>query len=53
MYEGQSYCTGVLAYSIGAYCSSRAGAAGAEDQSLAAAIAVYGYYAKIFFSDAV
>lgn len=52
MYEGKSYCTGVLAYSIGAFCSTRAGTAGAEDQPLAAAIAVYGYYAKIFFSGA-
>ncbi len=47
---GNNYCTGVLAYSIGAFCSARAGSEGANDQSLAAAIAVYGYYAKIFFS---
>ena len=50
MSAGKSYCTGVLAYSIGAFCTDRADSAGAKDQPLAAAIAVYGYYAKLYFS---
>ena len=40
-----SYCSGVLAYSLGAYCASKAATAG-DMQPFAAATAVYGYYAK-------
>lgn len=44
---GVSYCTGVLAYSVGAYCESKAaGTSGV--QPLAAATAVYGYYTKLY-----
>ena len=45
---GASYCTGVLAYSIGAYCVSQAGSSTAA-QSLASATALYAYYAKQYF----
>ena len=48
MSGGNSYCTGVLAYSIGGYCVSQASIAG-DLQPLAAATAVYGYYAKQLF----
>ncbi len=40
--NGTSYCTGVLPYSIGAFCVSNGSA-------LAQAIAVYGSYAKAYF----
>ena len=43
------YCSGVLAYSIGAYCSAQAAKTGTL-ADLAAATAVYGYYAKQLFS---
>ena len=46
---GVSYCTGVLAYSLGAYCKGQAGGTTAM-QTLAAATAVYSYYAKIYLS---
>lgn len=41
-------CSGVLAYSIGAYCTQQAGLA-TSAQPLAAAAAVYGNYAKAYF----
>lgn len=50
MSDGVSYCTGVLAYSIGAYCVSKAASA-TDMQSFAAATAVYGYYAKAYLYD--
>ena len=43
--EGVRYCSGVLAYSIGAYCAAQASAGNA----LAEAAAVYGFYAKSHF----
>lgn len=44
-----NYASGVLAYSIGGYCTTSA--AGSTDLApLAKATAVYGYYAKQFFS---
>ena len=43
-----SYASGVLAYSIGDYCTSSAGSSAAVSD-LAAATAVYGYYAKKTF----
>lgn len=46
--NGSSYCSGVLPYSIGAYCVSQA-AKGGDVQQLAEATAVYGYYAKLYF----
>ena len=47
--NGVSYCTGVLAYSIGTYCTIQASTATAM-QPFAQATAVYGYYAKQYFS---
>ena len=47
-YGGVSYCTGVLPYSIGAYCASMATKEG-DVAGLAQATAVYGYYAKQYF----
>lgn len=44
-----SYCSGVLAYSIGSYCVDQANTSTAM-QPFAAATAVYGYYAKQHFS---
>ena len=44
--EGISYPSGVIAYSLGNYCKSVA----ANGQPFGAATAVYGYYAKAFFS---
>lgn len=46
--NGTSYCSGLLPYSIGAYCVSQA-AKGGDVQQLAEATAVYGYYAKQYF----
>ena len=46
---GTEYTTGVLAYSIGHYCKTKA--AGTTTMAdLAAATAVYGYYAKQYFA---
>ena len=45
---GTSYCSGVLAYSIGAYCVSQA-ASTDPVSPFAKATAVYGYYAKELF----
>ena len=47
-YNGVSYCTGVLPYSIGSYCASMATKEG-NVAGLAQATAVYGYYAKQYF----
>lgn len=49
--NGSSYCSGVLPYSIGAYCVSQA-AKGGDVQQLAQATAIYGYYAKQYFKGA-
>jgi hypothetical protein len=46
--DGQTYSTGVIAYSLAKYCANRANVAG-EFQSFAAATAVYGYHAKTYF----
>ena len=43
-----TYTSGVLGYSIGAYCSSQA-SKGADISELAMATAVYGYHAKAYF----
>ena len=45
---GTVWTSGVLGYSIGAYCSSQASKAGAVAE-LAKATAVYGYHAKQYF----
>lgn len=44
-----TYCSGVLAYSIGTYCTIQAGGSTAM-QPFAAATAVYGYYARCYFN---
>ena len=44
----ETYCTGILGYSIGAYCSSQA-SKGGDIANLAMATAVYGYHAKAYF----
>ena len=44
-----TYCTGVLSYSIGAYCVSQA-AGSSTMKDFAAATAVYSYYAKQYFA---
>ena len=44
-----NYCTGILPYSIGTYCSSQVSKA-TEAKDLAAATAVYGYYASAYFN---
>jgi len=48
--NGVSYCTGVLPYSIGTYCVSKASTTGTI-QPLAKATAVYGYYAQQLFGN--
>ena len=47
--QGNTYCTGILPYSLGAYCGSQVSKGGAT-APLAAAIAVYGYYAAAYFA---
>lgn len=47
--DGTTYSTGVLPYSIGAYCLDRIAKGEANMQALAQATAVYGYYAKTYF----
>ena len=44
-----NHCTGVLPYSIGSYCASQVSKATAA-KDLAAATAVYGYYANAYFN---
>jgi hypothetical protein len=44
-----NYCSGVVGYSIGAYCKNQAAGTG-NMANLAAATAVYGYYAKQLFA---
>ena len=48
--NGVNYCTGVLPYSIGTYCVSKANST-ETIQPLAKATAVYGYYAQQMFGD--
>ncbi len=49
--DGVTYSTGVLAYSLGAYCSNMV-ANGSENMSaLAAATIVYGFYASAYFGN--
>jgi uncharacterized protein YgiM (DUF1202 family) len=44
-----NHCTGVLPYSIGSYCASQVSKS-TEVKDLAAATAVYGYYANAYFN---
>ena len=49
-YNGTTYATGVLPYSLGSYCVDRAAnGTAATMRDLGAATAVYGYYAKLYF----
>ena len=47
--EGNTHCTGVIAYSLSKYCINNA-VEGKAMQSLAANTAMYGYYAKLYFN---
>ena len=47
--DGVSYCSGILAYSLGKYCESFAENTASSEQDLAAATMVYGYYAEKYF----
>ena len=49
--EGETYCSGVRAYSLGQYCKTKAADEAAAVQDFAAATAVYGYYAKNHFAN--
>lgn len=46
--NGETYCSGVIAYSLGAYCDSQA-TGNSSISSFAEAAAVYGAYAKSYF----
>jgi hypothetical protein len=46
--NGNTYSTGILPYSLGFYCGNQVKANG-DTAALAAAIAVYGYYAASYF----
>ena len=48
--NGVRYCTGVLNYSIGKYCEGLAAKDTSDQQALAQATAVYGFYAKTYFA---
>ena len=47
--EGNTYCTGIIAYSLSRYCLNNA-KDGNPMQELAANTAMYGYYAKLYFT---
>ena len=49
--DGVTYTTGILAYSLGAYCVKLAADETSDQQALSAATAVYGYYAKEYFAN--
>lgn len=48
--QGQTASTGVIGYSIGAYCASIASGGEGNQGPLAQATAVYGYYADAYFN---
>jgi hypothetical protein len=48
--DGNTYCTGVIAYSVSQYCLNKA-VDGNKMQQLAGATAMYGYYAKQYFTN--
>ena len=50
-YDGVTYTTGVLNYSIGKYCEGIAANSASAQQAFAQATAVYGYYAKEYFAN--
>jgi hypothetical protein len=47
--SGNTYCTGIIAYSLSRYCINNAKDGNAM-QELAANTAMYGYYAKLYFT---
>jgi hypothetical protein len=46
--NGETFCTGVVAYSISKYCMNKI-SSGSDIAALAAAMAVYGHHAKVYF----
>ena len=48
--EGETVTSGIISYSLGAYCQGKAAAEGDAQQAFAQATAVYGYYAKQYFA---
>jgi hypothetical protein len=48
---GNTYCTGIIAYSLSRYCKNNAGSADPGMQELAKATAVYGYHAATYFAN--
>jgi hypothetical protein len=48
--DGNTYCTGVIPYSLSKYCLNNA-KPGKDMQELAAATAMYGYYAAQYFAN--
>lgn len=48
--NGNTHCTGVIAYPLSRYCLNNA-KPGKDMQALAAATAMYGYYAAQFFDN--
>ena len=49
--DGVEYTTGIIAYSLGKYCEGIAAKETSDQRFLAQATAVYGYYAKEYFSN--
>ena len=50
--NGKTYCTGIIPYSLGAYCLDRINKSSeATMVELAKDTAVYGYYAKEYFAN--
>ena len=47
---GKTVTTGIISYSLGKYCSTKAATDGDAQQAFAKATAVYGYYAKEYFA---
>ena len=49
--NGVTYYTNVITYSLGTYCAQIAANASSDAKALAAATAVYGYYAEAYFAE--
>ncbi len=49
--DGVTYSTGVLAYSLGAYCANMVNKGSEDMRDLAAATIVYGFYASAYFGN--
>ena len=48
--DGETFTTGIIRYSLGVYCVNKAANGSEAMKPLAAATAVYGYYAKVYFN---